>query len=137
MKVYLAGACRFNPNARQWREEMKNSEIEGIEWVDPLDHYDGDADPEIEPMDLIQHDIRLVDSCHGIVTRRFPGIESWGTVIETWEAARRSKYVLLISPLGDIPEWAEGIAHSIVETESEALNLLETEITQSYGNTNI
>lgn len=100
---------------------MKRADIDGITWVDPLDHYDGDADPDIEPKELIHHDIDLVDSCQGIVTRRFPGIESWGTVIETWEAHRRSQFVVLITPPGDVPEWAEGIANLIVPSEQEAV----------------
>lgn len=128
MKAYLAGACHFNDDPSGWRDEIKRVDIDGIEWVDPLDRYDGDTGEEMEPWEVIDGDLRQVRDCEIIVTRRFPHVESWGTVIETWEASRDGNFVLLISPPeSKAPVWARGMADRIVGSLDEAVDLLREE----------
>ena len=114
-KCYLAGAAKFNQEHMLWREYVRNHQIQGLEWVDPMERYDGSSDPEIPPEELVKGDLRQVRESDLMLTYRFPGVETWGTVVETWYAFRRDIPVIVISQDEDFSPWMYFMADSIVK----------------------
>jgi len=117
IRCYLAGACKENSNPEEWREEAKDWELDIVKWVDPLDYHDGARDPAKPSDELVRDDLGLMLDCDAILTYRFPGMESWGAVTETWEAYRHGLFVAIVSPDDDLSKWAiemaDAVTHSI------------------------
>lgn len=123
-KAYIAGAMTEHPAPEIVRENIKEEQVDGIEWIDPMDHEAG------EPQEIIDIDIDLIRGCDAIFVYWNPEIGSWGAPSELYHATQIEEIPAVVWQCESIDRdrvipWLDGMADTIEYEKSSAIQALE------------
>lgn len=132
-KVYLAGPVQHVEDyGRGWREWIKQERAaEAIEWVDPLDVYDTQAELEAEWSEerIVEEDLELIDGCDAMLVH-WQAVPTAGTPMEMFYAQQcRGELIPVVVQTklheSDVSPWVEAHSSTIVETFDDAIRFFK------------
>jgi nucleoside 2-deoxyribosyltransferase len=115
-KVYLAGPIQHSQSrGKGWRARVKEN-FDGIEWVDPIDKYDHEAEAaEWEDEKIVAEDKALILDSHAVLLH-YEKVPSWGTPREQEFAVNKGRPVFVQTTEEDPSPWLTVDAETVQET---------------------
>lgn len=119
--IYLAGPIEHaEDSGQEWRNEVHDLDLDGIEIIDPTDIIDPDSDPSDER--VVSTDFFLVTIADAVVAD-WNETKSPGSAMELFHAAKLAKPVVLRTEMNeeDMSRWTRYVSDACRADTADAI----------------